>query len=55
MNYNAIDVAKWLIAEGKRQRIPITHMKLQKVLYYAQAYIIGVTGEQLFKNIVNQL
>ena len=50
MNYNAIDVAKWLLFEGKRQRIHITHMKLQKLLYYAQAYIIGMTGEQLFKN-----
>ena len=50
MNYNAIDVAKWLLTEEKRQRIPMTHMKLQKLLYYAQAYIIGMTGEQLFNN-----
>ena len=48
MRYKANDVAKWLLYEAKRQGVIVTHMKLQKLLYYAQAYVIGMTGEKLF-------
>ena len=50
MTYDAHDVALWILAEAKRQGIVMTHMKLQKLLYYAQAYYIAMTGEPLFKN-----
>ena len=49
-NFDANDVANWILFEAKRQNIPLTHMKLQKLLYYAQAYMIGMTGEPLFDN-----
>ena len=50
MTYDAVEVAKWILFEAKRQGIFMTHMKLQKLLYYAQAYIIGMTGKPLFEN-----
>ena len=50
MKYNALDVAKWLLTEAHKQGITITHMKLQKLLYYAQAYVLGMTGQPLFNN-----
>ena len=50
MAYNANEVALWILTEAKRQGILMTHMKLQKLLYYAQAYSIAMTGEPLFNN-----
>ena len=47
---NANEVAKWILCEAKRQGIFMTHMKLQKLLYYAQSYFIGMTGSPLFYN-----
>ena len=52
MTYDAIDIAKWLLYEAKKQGISMTHMKLQKLLYYAQAYFIGITGKPLFHNVI---
>ena len=48
--YDANDVALWILAEAKKQGICMTHMKLQKLLYYAQAYHIAITGNTLFRN-----
>ena len=50
MIYSALDVAKWIISEARKRGIVMTHMKLQKLLYYAQAYAIGMTGTPLFKD-----
>ena len=50
MSYDAIEVAKWILSVAKRHGISMTHMKLQKLLYYAQAYVIGMTGIPLFSN-----
>ena len=48
MPYSVLDVAKWILAEAKRQGLTLTNMKLQKLLYYAQAYSLGMTGQPLF-------
>lgn len=50
--FDANDVALWILAEAKKQGISMTHMKLQKLLYYAQAYSIGMTGKPLFHNTI---
>ena len=50
MIYSTVNVAQWLLTETKRQGINITHMKLQKLLYYTQAYFLGMTGQPLFYN-----
>lgn len=36
--YSALDVAKWILHEAERRKTPITHMRLQKYLFYVQAY-----------------
>ena len=48
--YKALDIAKWLINEAVQYNITITPMKLQKLLYYAQAYALGMSGEPLFND-----
>ena len=50
MTYKALDIAKWLIKEAGQYNITITPMKLQKLLYYAQAYALGMAGEPLFND-----
>ena len=48
--FDAHEVALWILSEAKKQGIRMTHMKLQKLLYYAQAYYIAMTGNPLFRN-----
>ena len=48
MAYSALDVAKWIISEARKRGVIMTHMKLQKLLYYVQAYALGMTGVPLF-------
>ena len=50
MTYNALDVAKWIISEAQKRGVIMTHMKLQKLLYYVQAYALGMTGVPLFRD-----
>ena len=53
MTVDAHEVADWILNEAEKQGIPITHMKLQKLLYYAQAYFLGMTGKPLFHNSIS--
>ena len=46
--YNAREVAVWLLAEAQRQRVSISHMQLQKLLYYTQGYSLGMSGRPVF-------
>jgi toxin-antitoxin system, antitoxin component, xre domain protein len=53
MSYSAIDIAKWFLNENRSRMNDedsdyITHLKLQKLLYYAQGCYLAVTGEALF-------
>ena len=48
MTYSALDVAKWIISSARERGVIMTHMKLQKLLYYVQAYALGMTGVPLF-------
>ena len=48
---NVLECAKYLILEGtKRNFPPITHLKLQKLLYYAQVYSLLRFQKPLFNN-----
>lgn len=60
--YKAIDIANWFLlknnsevlqheAEGDDYEVyeGITHLKLQKLLYYAQGVYLASTGEKLFE------
>lgn len=49
--YKAIDIANWFLCNIDRESgESITHLKLQKLLYYAQAWymVLSKTGEPLF-------
>jgi uncharacterized phage-associated protein len=46
--YPAIEVAHWILSEAARRGISLSPMQLQKDLYYAQGYSLGMSGEKLF-------
>jgi uncharacterized phage-associated protein len=45
---SALEVAKYFIDRSRREQRPITNKKLQKLLYYAQAWSLVLNKEQLF-------
>lgn len=48
--YSALDIAKWfLCAVDRESGDSITHLKLQKLLYYAQAWCLVLLGKCMFK------
>lgn len=54
MVYNALDIAKYVIEESKKDDSSITNLKLQKLLYYIQGYSLKETSEPAFDDdIVN--
>lgn len=46
--YPAQKIANWILQEAADNGIRLTQMQLQKLLYYAQGYNLGMTGECLF-------
>ncbi|MHB1949145.1 MAG: Panacea domain-containing protein [Gammaproteobacteria bacterium] len=48
MTYKALEVANTFIGFGLRDRKPVTHMQLQKLLYYAQGWYLALGGMPLF-------
>lgn len=50
MPLNSVDeIAQWFIWRSGDVGDPITNLKLQKLVYYAQAWRIALTGEPLFE------
>ncbi len=52
-NHTALDVAKWFLQRNNtemklRDSEYISHLKLQKLLYYAQGIFSGIHGDPLF-------
>lgn len=48
--YSALDIAKWfLCAVDRESGDSITHLKLQKLLYYAQAWSLVLLDKRMFK------
>ncbi|MCI5892103.1 MAG: DUF4065 domain-containing protein [Clostridiales bacterium] len=52
--YSAIDIANWFLSENRRRMVEedsdyITHLKLQKLLYYAQGCYLAIKNKPLFK------
>lgn len=45
--YNAMDVANYIVTKANERGQPITHLKLQKILYYVVAKHLKDTGEYL--------
>lgn len=48
LSYTAQDVALWILTEAQKCNVPVSPMKLQKLLYYCQGYNIGMCSEPLF-------
>lgn len=46
--YNALDIAKYIICYAYEKGVTITNLKLQKLLYYAQAWYLVNFGTALF-------
>ena len=44
------DVADYLLWLADRDRLGVDHLKLQKLVYYAQGFHLGSTGEPLFED-----
>ena len=49
MAYGAIEVAEWILWLAAQNGVRLTPMQLQKLLYYAQGYSLGMGGEKLFR------
>lgn len=45
--YNAMDVANYIVKKAIDRQQPVTHLKLQKLLYYVVAKYLKDTGEYL--------
>jgi uncharacterized phage-associated protein len=50
VNNSAIAVANWMIAENLKDNRDLTHLKLQKLLYYAQGWFLAFFDYPLFYN-----
>jgi uncharacterized phage-associated protein len=49
--YNAVDIAKYILAVAYENGDVVTNLKLQKLLYYAQAwYMVKHGGKKLFSD-----
>lgn len=50
MSYKAIDIASEFITLGVQNGRPVTHMQLQKIIYYAQGWFMAAfEGKPLFE------
>lgn len=47
--YKAIDIANWLIFKSSQYGDLITHLKVQKLLYYSEAWVQAILNKELFQ------
>jgi uncharacterized phage-associated protein len=47
--YSSIDIGKYIVLELRKRGIKITNLKLQKMLYYVQAYSLLQNNKPLYK------
>ena len=40
-------VANWFIERGINEEYPLTHIEVQKLLYFAHGWMLGIHGEPL--------
>ncbi len=50
MKYEAKHIANFFVKKGMDSGNPVTPMKLQKLVYIAHGWHLGLTGEPLFKD-----
>ena len=49
MSYSALQIANAFLSLGERDRISVTNMKLQKLLYFAQGHWHSLRGKRLIR------
>jgi uncharacterized phage-associated protein len=47
MSVSAAKIANFFLTMGDRESVPITPLKLQKLVYFAHGWYLGLTGESL--------
>lgn len=50
MNYDVLDVSRYIINYSNKNDYGISNLKLQKLLYFVQAYFLIQTGHPCFKD-----
>jgi len=50
--HNATDIANWFIAKCAESGDLVTHLKVQKLLYYAEAWTQTLIGKELFSEAI---
>lgn len=50
MNYDVLDISRYIISYSNKMDYGISNLKLQKVLYFVQAYFLIQTGHPCFKD-----
>lgn len=48
--HTAREIADWLLAWAEHNDAPVSNLKMQKLLYYAQGHYLGEKGESLFSD-----
>lgn len=48
--YKPTSIAHYFILKSRKEDRPITHLKLQKLLYYAQAWSLAIRKEKIFNS-----
>lgn len=46
--YSAVDIAYYILDYYHNRHDPINNIKLQKLLYFVQGYVVKITGKRLF-------
>lgn len=46
--HRALDIAKWFVLEAEKRKAELSHLKLQKLLYYAQGHALATLGVPVF-------
>ncbi|MCG7869695.1 MAG: DUF4065 domain-containing protein [Candidatus Thiodiazotropha taylori] len=49
---NCFDVSRFFLAKSDESNIPVTNLKLQKLVYYAQAFYLAIEGKALFDDLI---
>ena len=49
-NHTARQITEWFLAWGEHNDAPLSNLKLQKLLYYAQGHYLGDHAKPLFED-----
>ncbi|WP_336288700.1 Panacea domain-containing protein [Bartonella sp. CB60] len=50
--YTVQQVANFFLDKGREENIPITQMKLIKIVYFAYGWVLAITGKRLFSEAI---